>query len=513
MAYEDYSKLNFTQGYSGFGNSYIPSWNANSQWNNFSNLNSTFGWNGANSFSNWGTPTWGESTFNQVPAGSSASSVNTANLSPDEIEALQRKERSEKVKSIIEKEQALEIEATGLGVTKSELKQIKDVAGLKAIDETKGLSLGEEIGSYTALGALSSVGIMTPVTNARVYFGGEHNNLFSKATDIYNSGHSYNEVFKKNSKIMSEAKAAMRKADKLCNIKMKVKGRLDRSLYDEMAKDMKNALKQLAADPNNAAAQQKLKDLTASINKTTSQRIGCIRSFNKKTMNGIRRLRGKSPVAIEQPNVSTYNAAKQAQTAASQTAQTGVQTASKGVKFIKGCGKLLKKAPILLVAFELFADKDKISAAYNESSSTGNKQLGKSILKAGGAAAGMAIGGKLGLMLGSVVPGVGNIVGGLIGAVAGFAIGGLMSWGGRWLGEQAGDILIDGKDIGAIAMAKPITQAKTQEQLTCAVETVTWAKENQDKLNSAQRAAIAKLEQNLQTAGYIQAEQAEVATA
>lgn len=517
MLNNNYFNNNFMWQKPSFGNSFAPTWNMYSQGNSLGNWNAMNNWNsfsGTNSFSNWGTPTWGESAFNQVSAGSSASSVNTENLSPDEIEALQKKERAEKVKSVIEKEQALEIETTGLGVTKSDLRQIKDVAVKKIEDESKGVSLGEEIAYTAALPAIGAVGI-TPFTNGITYFAGEHNNLFSKATDIYNSGHSYGEVFKQNSKIMNDAKAAMRKADKYCNIKRK--GRLDRSLYDEMAKDMKNVLKQLAADPNNAAAQQKLKDLTASINQITSQRVGRFTSWRKNKMNRIRSCCGRPTVPVNQPNISTYNAAKQAQAAATQAvttqaAQTGAQTASKGLKLFKGCGKLLKIGPLLSVAIEAFTDYPKVVAAYKKDSSTGHKQLGKTILKAGGAAAGFALGTKIGALFGSVIPGAGTIAGGIIGGLIGLATSGAMMWLGRETGKLAGDVLIDDNDLGAMAMADSIEKTKTEEQMTSAVETVTWAKENQDKLTSSQKTAIAKLEQNLQALGYLQAEQAEVAT-
>lgn len=70
------------------GYSFAPQWN---NWNSMPNWNT------------WNMPAWGESAFNQLPMSTtvpSASSVSTANLSPDEIERLQRKERAESSKEV-----------------------------------------------------------------------------------------------------------------------------------------------------------------------------------------------------------------------------------------------------------------------------------------------------------------------------------------------------------------------------------------------------------------------------
>ena len=145
-----------------------------------------------------------------------------------------------------------------------------------------------------------------------------------------------------------------------------------------------------------------------------------------------------------------------------------------------------------------------ISAAYKKDASTGNKQLGKTAFKAAGAMAGMALGVKAGALIGSVVPGAGTIVGGIIGAVAGFAIGGALSWLGREGGKLAGDALFGEEEVGVKAKAENITKAGTQEQLTEAVETVTWAREHKDQLTKAELDSISILEKNLVAAGHLQ---------
>ena len=484
--------------------------------------------------------------------GSDNSKNTSSQLVGDIYEFDKKAQKTERTTS--DKIKQAEKEATGLNITNDQLKDVQEVNEQKTNEETAGPKAHEEIACYTAIGAVSSLGLH-PIDNTRAYLFGEHNKLFSRATDIYNiqteanlfeeatTTASYNKVYRKNARIMSDAKAAMRKAEILSR-KANWNGPLSREVYDEMSAKMKKILKELAKDPKNKEAQQALKNLTAAINDTNSQRISWKGKQWRKFKNATwRKWRGKAALSLEQPTVETFRsastvstgtqavasstastvaagtqAATEASTAATQTAAQAMQGASKGAKILRGVkatGKFLGKLPWLVAAFEAFTDKDKISAAYKKDGETVgtncSKQLGKTALKAGGAMAGMALGTKLGLAIGSVVPGVGNIVGGIIGAVAGFALGGLCSWLGREGGKLLGDKLIDEKDPGAVAIAdslklkKDATKEERSEQIKIAADTVIWARENRDKLSRKQQQSIDILDKNLVNANIIEA--------
>lgn len=439
--------------------------------------------------------------------GTSSGSSTGSSESSDSLDEFQRKEaesvKKKKTDSTKKKEEK-EIASTGLALTEKQLDHTQSVSEKKNQDEHKGMTIAEEMGCYTAMGAVGAVGV-SPITNSKTYLFGEHNKLFSKAKNIYGGRNkTYNEVYKANSKLMSEAKAAMRKAEKFKN-KAEWKGRLSKGAYNEMTKEMKNVLQELARDPKNEAARTKLKNLTEAINKTTSQRVGWIKKgWRELKNNTIRKWTGKPLLNVTQPTKSTFTNTLSTITANSQATTQAASTASKGMSLLKGAGKLVKKAPWLVGAFEFFADKDLISAAYKKDASTGNKQLGKTAFKAAGAMAGMALGVKAGALIGSVVPGAGTIVGGIIGAVAGFAIGGALSWLGREGGKLAGDALFGEEEVGVKAKAENITKAGTQEQLTEAVETVTWAREHKDQLTKAESDSIRVLEEKLVAKGFLQ---------
>lgn len=83
---------------------------------------------------------------------------------------------------------------------------------------------------------------------------------------------------------------------------------------------------------------------------------------------------------------------------------------------------------LLFAGMEFFFDKDKISAAFTESSSTGWKQVGQTTVKAAGSivgwaagsAAGTWAGAKLGALAGSAIaPGVGTVIGAIAGGIGG----------------------------------------------------------------------------------------------
>lgn len=465
---------------------------------------------------------WGNFTPNVYGWGTTASGASSSSDSYESFEDFQKKEakkNKEKLTRSNDEKNVEEIKKTGLDVTKKQLDDIEQVAIKSEKDKHRTMTIGEEVGCYTTMGAIGALGL-NPIANSKTYLFGEHNKLFSKATDIYGikteanlfeesiTTESYNKVYRKNAKIMSDAKQAMKKAERLTN-KASWQNKLDKDLYDNMSKEMKNVLKELAKDPKSETARTQLKNLTEAINKTTSQRVGWVKgSWRKIKNNTIRRWGNKTPLKIEQPNVEAFKTNLNTITARAQQTGQASGALSKGAKLLKGTGRLLKKTPWLVGVFEAFMDKDKISAAYKKDSTTGNKQLGKTLLKAGGAMAGMALGTKLGLAIGSVVPGLGNIVGGIIGAVAGFAIGGACSWLGREAGKIAGDYLIDKKDIGSIAIGEDIKKVGTEEQLNKAIETVTWANENKDKLTKAELDSIkileAKLDAKLVRSGYLQ---------
>ena len=491
---------------SGMNPGYFPNTNSNMWWTP-SSVSSCFSNN--NNMMLWNTP----STY--------SSTSSTKDVSYEEYE----KGRIATIKNTIQTADNKEREASGLGLTNNETNNVKKIAKKKIEDETSGPSAGEEIACFTTMGAIGAVGT-SPIAKSRAYLFGEHNNLFSKATDIYTntdtSGKTitYNKVYKHNATLIDEAKAAMRKSEMLLN-KSKWNSPLNKDLYDRMSSEMKDILKELAKDPKNDQARLKLKNLTAAINETNNARKGYIkRGWNWVKNNTYRKWTGQQSVQLSSPSVQTFEtnltnitATQSTNTVAQGAGQalgkaTGV--ASKATGLVKGVGKFVK-SNWLVGVFEAYTDKDKLSAAWKKDTATGLKQTGKTTCKAVGAMAGMALGTKIGAVIGSVVPGAGTIVGSIIGGLAGFAIGGLLSWGGRKLGEACGNLIFGKEDVGANAYAENITKSGSDEQQKLAIETAQWARANREKLTVEERNASDQLDSNLVAAGLLAPEESKVA--
>ncbi|MBO5739437.1 hypothetical protein J6R97_08880 [bacterium] len=380
-------------------------------------------------------------------------------------------------------EQKTETQLTETQLTEEEKKALdtlEKVAVKKEKAENGDLSCLAETGSCVALGAASQLGL-SPIAKSKAYLLGEHNKLFSRDfnNDIYNTK-SYAEVYKSNSKLMNDAKAAMRKAEML---NKKSYYNLSDDLYNSMSKKMEGALKELASNPNSVTAKDNLKNVTEAINKTTSQRKGWFKTWWSK-------IRGKQEQDLSKIFNDTLDNINKPSAPVAQKVNNTTQVVSKGSKFLKGTKKLLKKVPWLIFIAEAVVDIPKICTCYKKDSKTGHKQVGKTIFKAAGATAGMALGTKLGMMIGSIIPGAGTVVGGIVGAVAGLAIGGLCSWLGREGGKAIGGAIFGKEDEAAKINASDVKKLGTKESATKIQETIAWAYENQDKLTEEEKNVI-----------------------
>ncbi len=363
---------------------------------------------------------------------------------------------------------------------KKALDTLEKVAVKKEKAENADSSCLAETGFCVAAGAVQQGALNTAKDKA--YLFGKHNELFSsKANTIYNtSTHPYAEVYKLNSKLMNDAKAAMRKAEML---NKKFYNNLGNDLYTKMTGEMEEALKSLAKDPNDAGAKNKLKNLTEAINKTTSQRKGWFKTWWSE-------LRGKPEQKLSDTFDEALKNINKSSTSVAPNVNNATQVVSKGSKFLKGTKKLLKKVPWLIFIAEATMDISKICTCYKKDSKTGHKQVAKTIFKAAGATAGMALGTKLGMMIGSIIPGAGTVVGGIVGAVAGLAIGGLCSWLGREGGKAIGGAIFGKEDEAAKINASDVKKLGTEESATKIQETIAWAYENQDKLTEEEKNVI-----------------------
>lgn len=450
----------------------------------FSNLN--FMYQQPNSFQPWLQPTdinkysfptstlgnnvWGMGGFSTYPMGgmpiftSTSTSGSTSGSSTDETkvrEGESYEDYQKRMKKLREKQtEANKAEVAKqnqsvvfTGLTKDEEKVLTDYHAKKQ-------EYVEDLGTSLVLGA--GIGVVLPNMRNITHGGSALKAGFSKnsATNQIFKDVVKTDLWKKEANLMQDAYAQLHKAEVRAN-NWKIQGAFKRGYtsaeFDLIKDEMERALR--------SGNKDQILEATAKLKNANSIGEGWVsRAWNW--------TKGKLGMT---PKASVDALDKMTDTAGVQKQMAGLAASSANGTF-KGALKnsVGGKIGILFAATSLISEWKYISAAFAEDTTTGFKQLGQSVLKAGsswggyilGDALGKWGGAKLGAMIGTAVcPGLGTA----IGAVAGVVCGTVCSWGLRKLcnwavGDNVANDLIAKNDVKK-AIESPEQQMALVQQI------------------------------------------------
>ena len=394
-----------------------------------------------------------------------------------------------------------ELERNGLGLTDEQKKHF--MSAVEKMLEAQNPSFKDDMMMYTTMPLVTAVGLH-PIQNITTSLWGENSRVFNQYKDLY----------KTNNKLMTSAKSALRDAERFSQRKSRG---FTSKVFKNMKKDMASALDELSKAEANLAkatgtnkgklqkaveqARQNVKNITEAINNSNAQTSGFLTKLKNRT--GV----GKPTAVTRRTYETAKKAAKRAaEEAAKKTAaavaQTTTQTgaaavqnvtntagvmskagsyAIKGLKVAgKGICKFAKKG-LLIAAFEVYNDKDRLKKAWGKDTITGLKQTGQTAVKATCVTAGVLVGMKAGAAIGTCI---GGPIGTAVGFVAGAVIGGI----GALLGRKVAKTVVR-QDV-ADEIKTEEANKPSEKQLEVFQEVMTWSAQNQDKLSQEEMAVL-----------------------
>ena len=214
------------------------------------------------------------------------------------------------------------------------------------------------------------------------------------------------------------------------------KARLDKTLVEQLSKDMETAL---ASGDTKAIA-----EISEKIKVATNYKNGYIPQAWAKVKHWFGFGEGKLSSVTDKLSAESANITTAAANSLKEKASMSLTQHFK--KGIKGQGIL---GGLLMMGMEVFSDWDKLKAAFSKDTSTGMAQAGQTAIKGAGSllgwtageAVGAWAGAKLGMWAGTAIcPGVGTAIGAIAGMVGGSIGCALMGKISHWIvGKDAGE--------------------------------------------------------------------------